>query len=551
MDLSQVGSAGPAIPAGIDTSAMLTMAGLIAAVWAVVPATARLGFRLSLSWIDWAVIWGLLALIHAFFFEPVLRSLGLYPIIGDWRWGFEKSTLQYTLFLALVTFVYVRSKKTRVSRWKLFLFEELTMALLHARRFDDLAVLLDRHLESVLALAKAGDVRERIARWLAPGLATLVIKHGPAGAIEIAPAPMSRARKWWRQTRNVASRAVMPSRRISTRALGVLTSLLSSRQLAGHLARTRPRLCLRIMERVTLHVASFQDECFIALLEDDSSVLFAELQNSEQLADGRGHRLDLPEENRLLRFYLRDVSVADDLGVYRSVGEAALSRIEVDDVLMARLNGPLLRYQEVGSRRCPIYMSIYFFRLMVLEGLHQRFNDHLWLHYTYHFVDKLLERARQVRPDDANHEFATPLAYLLYCIVDVTCDWVEEAAVLTEKGAAVQADAHEGRHVYISFEATTALGAVLEPILVSDRVTDRLKTELLTVTLRALERVQRHKPLAQLADAMCCNLMSPHGLRNPQYLRALRFHFNRQDHLLRRDMARFEQALGAEESFQD
>jgi len=143
-----------AIPAGVDTSAMLTMAGLIAAVWSVVPATTKLSFRLSLSLLDWVVIWSLLGLIHAFFFEPVLRSLNLFPVLGPWKWGFDKSALQYSLFLALVGFVYIGSRRTEVSRWKLPLFEKLATALLHARRFEELAGLLDRHLDSVLDLGK-------------------------------------------------------------------------------------------------------------------------------------------------------------------------------------------------------------------------------------------------------------------------------------------------------------------------------------------------------------------------------------------------------------
>ena len=73
-------------PAGIDTSALLTMLGLIAAVWAVVPSTARLSFRLSLNWFDWLVIWAALLIIHGFFFEPVLTTLG-FPTFGPWLWG--------------------------------------------------------------------------------------------------------------------------------------------------------------------------------------------------------------------------------------------------------------------------------------------------------------------------------------------------------------------------------------------------------------------------------------------------------------------------------
>lgn len=97
---------------GIDTSALLTMLGLIAAVWAVVPSTARLSFRLSLNWFDWLVIWAALLFIHGFFFEPVLTTFG-FPTFGPWLWGFDKSATQYLLFLLLAAFVYWRSLRTR------------------------------------------------------------------------------------------------------------------------------------------------------------------------------------------------------------------------------------------------------------------------------------------------------------------------------------------------------------------------------------------------------------------------------------------------------
>lgn len=60
--------------AGIDTGTLLTMLGLITAVWAVVPSTARLSFRLSLNWLDWLGIWAALLVIHA-----RARTLGPVP----------------------------------------------------------------------------------------------------------------------------------------------------------------------------------------------------------------------------------------------------------------------------------------------------------------------------------------------------------------------------------------------------------------------------------------------------------------------------------------
>lgn len=85
-------------------------------------------------------------------------------------------------------------------------------------------------------------------------------------------------------------------------------------------------------------------------------------------------------------------------------------------------------------RRCPVYVGIHFFDIMVQQGLHQRSDDHLWLHYFTHFTDHLLRRARPPVPEDETHEFATPLGYLLYALVDATSHWISEAARLTDQG---------------------------------------------------------------------------------------------------------------------
>jgi hypothetical protein len=81
--------------------------------------------------------------------------------------------------------------------------------------------------------------------------------------------------------------------------------------------------------------------------------------------------------------------VAARLGVFRSVGEAVLAHIDADEILEKKLNGRLLTFQEVGKYHDPVYAGICFFRIMVLEGLHQRAADHLWLHYMPFFARRL------------------------------------------------------------------------------------------------------------------------------------------------------------------
>jgi hypothetical protein len=533
-------------PPGIDTSTLLTMLGLIAAVWAVVPSTTKLSFRLSLTPIDWLVVLAALLTIHALFFESVLTALGVFPNLGPWLWGFDKSAAQYLLFLLVTVFVYWRSRKTKLTRWSLGFFDELTVTLLHAGRLEELSDLLHRHLGSALDLAVSKSVRGRLAEAIRPPRPSFQFVYRDDGLIALGEDASTYwlARKWFASREWIAD-LVGPSQRVQRRAANVVKRLLSSRRLTSQLAIARPYLCTEVMERATGFAEGFQDGFFEALLADEASVLYSELRNNGNMS-GRGLRLALPDENRLLRFYCEDVKVARNLGVFRSLGEAVLERIDADEELEKKLNGPLLTFDEAGKHRDPVYAGIRFFKIMVLEGLHQRIADHLWLHYMPHFATRLVCRAREVLPADVNREFPTPLAYLLYEVVDTTLAWIEDAEYLTKPGDTVGKDCLDGEHVYISFQAAQAIGRVIHVILMSPRVTPRLKTELLGMALTALRDLEQREHLLPLADVMRIHLIRPYDFRvDGDYLDTLKQHFDQQDHVLRAYLGRFSAALDA------
>jgi len=532
-------------PPVIDTSSLLTMLGIIAAVWALIPSTARLTFRLSFSWFDWLVIWAGTLTIHVLVFEQVLRAVDAYPILGPWLWGFDKSGLLYLLFLGLAVYVYARARTTRLSPRSLPLFERLTTSLLHARKFDELGALLERHLEGVLNIATRQSVRNRLAAWLQPVDSmpsfTLV---GRQLVEQPSPRPSWPARMV-RGARASLARLAHPNESAKRRARSTARMLFASRSLVAYLSRAYPYLCLRAVERSQTLVDDFQDEFFEALLADESSIFYAELKNNQNLR--QGHRLRIPAENRLLAFYLKDVAIAAKLGVYRSVGEAMLSRISFDRELVDRLNGPLVTYDEIGRHRCPISTGIHFFRVTVFEGIYQRVCDHLWLHYVTHFVDRILEHARDTQPEDDRTEFATPFCYLLYEIVDVTTDWIGEAVRVTEQGDVVAPNQVEGRHVYISFQAAEALGGVMQKILGSGKVPRRLKVELLSIVLRVYRDLQQTARLGPLARATAQGMVRPYGMRAPDdYLATLDQAYGDQDHVRRGETRDFEAAIRAE-----
>lgn len=533
-------------PAGIDTGALLTMLGLIAAVWAVVPSTSRLSFRLSLNWFDWFVIWGLLIIIHGLFFEPVLITLG-FPILGPWLWGFDKSATQYILFLLLAAFVYWRSRRTKLTRWNLGLFDELSTALLHAGKYEELSDLLLRHLDSALDLAAAKGVRNRLAKSIRPQRVTnfrFFYRENETIDLETGASVNPLFRKWFELRESLAD-MVGPSQRIQRHALQVVRRLLSSRNLTAYLATAHPYFCIQVMERATRFEEQFQDVFFSALLANEASVLYSEINNNENFGQG-GHRLHLPEENRLLRFYCVDVDVAARLGVYRSIGESVLVMIDENDALERNLNGRLLTFMAEGRRHNPVYVGIQFFRIMVLEGLHQRVADHLWLHYMPHFADRLVERARELRPYDGDYEFPTPLTFLLYTIVDTTVVWIRDAEALTTPDNIVLPEQNDGDHIYISFEAAEALGRVVKSILISERMSFRFKKDMLRLALSILRDIETHPNLEALSSVIRRHLIEPYGYsENRSYLDILKRCFNAQEQLLRLNLGRFKSDLDA------
>jgi hypothetical protein len=171
----------------------------------------------------------------------------------------------------------------------------------------------------------------------------------------------------------------------------------------------------------------------------------------------------------------------------------------------------------------------------------------LWLHYVPHFVDHILTRARPLAPDDENFEFATRFSYLLYQLVKVTTDWIEQAERVTEAGDVLTHESVDGRHAYIAFEACCALGPVMQDILRSEKVSERLKDEIFEAVLRSLGRLESIPRLAPLADAMVLSLVRPYGFKaSSGYPGDLAARYAEVDFQLRRQDSRLMRAIQSE-----
>lgn len=363
--------------AEIDTGSLLTILGLIAAVWALISPTSKLRLRFCITWVDWILGVAIFFLIHYLVFAPTLESFGLYYSLGPWRWGFNNSSAVYLLLLTTVIYFFWRTKSPKLVREKIRVFRELIENLLFTKRYDELVLLVEPQLPMLINLAQ--------------------------------PANSSLKRAWshyWNVPHQQVQRWRQSCEETNTQARDVLMYLVTSPALTAHLAAAHPYFCLKLIEADEVVRSDFIDHLIEALLDVPGSRLYIELKSNQNL--NGGSRLHLPESNRLLRFFFADASNAMRNGLDRGIGETVCRRLDEDDKLAEMLNKPMGSYREVGRFRCPINSGITLFEIMVHEGIHQGLQDHMWLHYFRHFTSKILEKMTFPPDEDNFQEWPTP-----------------------------------------------------------------------------------------------------------------------------------------------
>lgn len=529
--------------ATIDTSGLLTIMGLIAAVWAVVPAATRLRFRLSVTWIDWTIVIGVFLTIHYLVFEPVFRALGLYRCVGPWKWGLDTGSAVYLLALTLGFVILFRARAPKLPRRNIALFIRLADNLLLSRRYDELVALVEPQFARLIKIVEHRP-------WSAIIVSKVALR--PAFDPEIILAriqnrsmnrkPLSLIRRFRQSLVHLEDYLVS---RDSSAGLAqeFLKDLCNSPSLAAHIAKANPGFGLQILRRPETVREDFLELFMDALLSDSSSRLYAELKNNQNL-NGR-HRLALPSSNRILVFLFKDVSVAAQLGLYRAVGEAVCRRLDEDQKLIDACNRSFGYFDEVGKFHNPAYAGIKLFEIMVHEGIHQGLQDHLWLFYFTHFTDGILNSLRPYEGNDENYEFPSPFHYLLYQVVSITGNWVEDCIEVD-----VDAISPEVRRrpdfdpCYISEQAANALGTIIQSIIQSSKLGDRFNRYMLETVLTKYRRIKGNARGAEVATKLVKALI--HGPDLPtklQYRQELSRIYGGLDHVLRADLPEFSNEL--------
>ncbi|MFP8403865.1 hypothetical protein [Pseudomonas aeruginosa] len=528
-------------PTQIDTTSLLTILGVIAAVWALITPTNRLQLRFCMNWRDWFVGGVVFLLIHYLVFAPALERLELYYSLGAWKWGLDSASAVYLLLLFVACYFFWRTRFPTLARGRVHIFRELIENLHLTKRYDELVLLVEPQLPKLISLTKQQSL---LVRWIDRLNRRDIDMAAMLRGERQTALPAWRKRlssllqklKSWSLARDGAG----------TQAREILLNLVTSPELTIHLAVAHPHFCLKLLQSDEAIRSDFIDHYIDALLGAPGSRLYVELKNNQNLSVGS--RLYLPENNRLLRFFFADAEAALKNGLDKAIGEAVCKRLDEDNKLVERLNQPLGSYHDAGRFRCPINSGITLFEIMIHEGIHQGLHDHMWLHYFGHFAEKILKQMTVPPDQESYQEWPTPSHYLLYRLVSVATDWAEQCARIKDSDipeAARAADDFD-RH-YISKEATKVLGSMLTDIIPSEKLSASFKKYLLEVVIRSHIEIQRDPNLADVSSSFLTAVILGVNMMPTKraYRMALKNEFQRIDHVMRNDASAFEQALDA------
>lgn len=518
----------------IDTSSLLTILGVVAAVWALLSPTSRLRLRYCMTRWDWCIGWLVFLLIHYIVFAPVLKNLDMYYSFGPWKFGLDNSSAVYLLLLSIAFYFFWRTKSPKLARGKVKIFYDLIENLHLTKRYDELVLLIEPQLPRLIKFSKQEYFFTNLLDFFINNEKDIhtIIKSGNFNKI-------TTKKTWLESIRDCYLKKFDESAQCSE----IIMNLISSPELLKHLAMSHPYFCTKLLETDEAIRSDFIERFVDTLLDNSSSRLYIELKNNQNLSIGS--QLYIPNSNRLIKFLLSDPFRASTSGIDKAIGESLCRRLDEDNELIEKLNTPSTYYIEIGKFRCPIYSGITLFEIMVHEGIHQGLQDHLWLHYFRHFCEKMLNKITEVSDEEIISEYPTPYHFLLSRLVSISTDWTEQSSRIIDSEVPPVTLSSDGfDRYYISKQATIVLGDILQKIIPSKNMSKAFKMNVMTTVIKSYVNIKSLHKINEVADSYLANIISGHSIKtSTKYLIDLYWIYSRLDHMLLQQSDSFTETL--------
>jgi hypothetical protein len=264
-------------------------------------------------------------------------------------------------------------------------------------------------------------------------------------------------------------------------------------------------------------------------MANPASVFYLEIEKSQNLAYA------FPESNPFLHNLVRDAKVAQDLEIWRPVGEFALRELDrlAEDPAADRYNQAAREFEEREAWRSPICATIRFFDIMVRAALLQGIEWHMWLYYFPPIVERMVRNYAPFGPlVDLDLTDPTPYNCLIYDAVSAIREWVKaaERIPVDQPNVVLQSNRADHENENIPKSSILALGECSRYILLSEKLSEKFKDSVMEGTFDLYFTLRLSAKLNQYAEVLGSSLR--HGgfasrTADPTYMANLHSSFGR------------------------
>lgn len=358
----------------------------------------------------------------------------------------------------------------------------------------------------------------------------------------------SQATKLARKVVGCLSWFVPAQRRAETAAEEIARVLFRTAELRTYITQMRPYFAISLLQVDVYGKRYFSGAYFTALISDTGSVLYEEMEQNQNKSLRSGY--DYPENNRLLHFLFADPNIADNLAVWKPVGDHLLKLLRADGPpdFISHLNKGAQNFDDEFWEN-PVSAGIFFFDLMVTAAAHKGVKWHMWLYYFPTIVERLVEIYDTSDPSvDMTREFPTRSARLIYQILDTLGEWVGLVSDLAEGAHHRQIQpGYHGDNGNIPVSAAMSLGSCMATIAMSDRVGDTFAGNMHELILRDIKELGREGDEGRLRSFLIHSVV--HGGQKQTdvlYGQRLATFWRMADHVIWGELEDYEAALKQE-----
>lgn len=526
----------------------LSVLSIAIAVYALMTPVQRMKARLSLHLQSVLAVIAIGLVVYLELFAIVQRPCVLTPWACQALVIAPPQTLsaQQIAFLVVLTWLLLAvaiHQFTRPSAAALTNLGKIVDTLLMERKHDDLIMFLTPHMKLLKIGAERRFIFQSLHDWLA-GFAPV----DPQDLFRVPTAPgKDKLLRRWLPNRVKSSIAwlahLVPSERgYQAAATDILVRVARSDPVRNAITTNRPYFAFYIFNVDFYEKFEFSNAYFRALIADRNSVFYQELEVGLSTSWTEGFNLE--PFNHLQNYLFANCAVADDLSVYKPIGDYVEELIGGQHALdyVEKLNG---LKTNPAIERDPTLKAIVFFDIMVRRAAFQGLNRHMWLMYLTHFVERV-EAVSELpqTSEDEWLEFPTFGTYVIYEAFDTLGGWVHLVRDLPEGSPHLRLNNRE--HVSIPVFAAEALGRSLKIVLRSSRLTDEFKSYMLEAVMYDIKNLHSQEVQGEARKMLIARIVgggepghdADHLARLDRYLGTV-------DYMLKSDVSDFVEAVRA------